>query len=246
MESFSFNQLDLLTFAGNCFFILILFFIWRQFYLDSRKGQAWMIMLLSSFVLTLTGFYYAINAELNRSSQWTLEYIYGDDLFSRSVLWFFTSCNVMDLLLGIFYYHEFLYPLTTICHHIFFIAIVLIFLGTHTTRGFLITFVFELPTFLLSVGTVWPSLRNDFAFGITFFATRICFHVLAIWRLAWLGFDGLGWKVLCLPFLLHLHWFYKWIGNYLFGGSKKKRQQQSSSSSSSGPAAAPENPKKVD
>lgn len=221
----TFSLLDYQIFFFNCILITILFYIWRQYFINSRKAQAWMIMLLSSFILTLTGFYYAINAELNITTHWTLDYIYGDDLFSRTILIFFTCCNIMDLLLGIIYYSEFLYPLTTICHHIFFISIVIIFLGTHTTRGFLITFVFELPTFLLSIGTVWPNLRNDLAFGITFFMTRICFHILAIWRLASLGYDGLGWKVLCLPFVLHLHWFYKWIGSYITGGKKKKQSK---------------------
>jgi hypothetical protein len=221
---FYFDETDLKTFLLSSLLILILFYFWRQNFLESRKCQAWMIMLLSSFILTLTGFYFAINAELNASTHWTLEHIYGDDQFSRTILIFFTSCNILDLILGIIYYKEFLYPLTTICHHIFFIFIVIIFLGTHTTRGFLITFVFELPTFLLSVGTVWPHLRSDLAFGVTFFATRICFHIVAIWRLAWLGLDGLGWKVLCLPFLLHLHWFYKWSGSFLSGGTKKKQK----------------------
>lgn len=223
---FSLSLLDYQLFLIFSFLIIILFFIWKNYlFPNSIKSQAWLIMLLSSFILTITGFYYAINAEINHF-HWSIEYIYGDDLFSRIILIFFTSCNIMDLLLGYFYYKEYLYPLTTICHHIFFIIIVVIFLGTHTTRGFLITFVFELPTFLLSIGTVWPNLRNDLAFGITFFLTRICFHILAIWRLASLGFDGIGWKVLCLPFILHLHWFYKWIGSFVFGNNKKKNQKK--------------------
>lgn len=224
---FSLSLYDLQLFLLFSLFIIILFYIWKNYFFNnSRKCQAWLIMLLSSFILTITGFYFAIFAELDSKKYWTIEYIYGDDIFSRIILIFFTSCNVMDLILGYIYYKEFLYPLTTICHHIFFITIVIIFLGTHTTRGFLITFVFELPTFLLSVGTVWPHLRNDLAFGITFFLTRICFHILAIWRLASLGLDGIGWKVLCLPFILHLHWFYKWIGSFIFGGNKKKQQKK--------------------
>jgi hypothetical protein len=220
MENFSLDRLDFISFFFFCFILLFLFFIWRQYFLSSRKCQAWMIMLLSSFILTLTGFTYAISAEIN-PSHWSIEYIYGDDRFSRTILIFFTACNVMDLLIGMVYYQEFLYPLTTIFHHLFFITIVTVFLGTHSTRGFLITFVFELPTFLLSVGTVWPHLRNDMAFGITFFLTRICFHILAIWRLAQLGWDGIGWKVLCLPFLMHVNWFYNWVTSYCFGGKKK-------------------------
>ena len=226
MEEFSFSLLDFQLFLFfNCL-IFILFFIWKNFFFPlNRKIQAWLIMLISSFILTLTGFYFAITAEMNRELYWTVSYIYSDHLFSRVILIFFTSCNIMDLGLGFFYYKEFLYPLTTICHHIFFIFIVIIFLGTHTTTGFLITFVFELPTFLLSLGTIWPSLRNDLLFGITFFLTRICFHILSVYRLASLGFDGIAWKVLCLPFILHLHWFYKWIGSF-FGDKKKKKKNK--------------------
>jgi hypothetical protein len=220
MGEFHLDQRDVQTFFASCALITIGFYAVKTVWADSRKKQAWFIMLVSSFVLTITGFIYASHAEIN--SFWNEEYLFGDDFISRTILIFFTSCNTMDLILGYFYYREFLFPLTTITHHIFFIIIVIGFLGFHNTRGFLLTFVFELPTFLLSIGTVWPHLRSDMAFGITFLFTRIGFHILTIYRLALLNLDGYAWKVLCFPFLMHMHWFYKWFGNYFLKSKDEK------------------------
>mmetsp|Transcript_15320 Transcript_15320/g.23068 ORF Transcript_15320/g.23068 Transcript_15320/m.23068 type:complete len:230 (+) Transcript_15320:173-862(+) len=212
---------DHYAFLANCIAITLLFFTIQQYWKDSRKKQAWFIMLLSSSVLSVVGLIYAICAEFNEL-HWTDEYIYGDDVYSRNIMIFFLSCNVMDLTLGWVYYREFLYPLTTIFHHMFFITISLLYLANHTTRGFLLIFVIEVPTFLLSVGTIWPSLRSDLAFGITFLLTRISYHAYMLYRLASMHFDGLAWKSCFMPFLLHMFWFYSWCNTYFFKKKKTK------------------------
>ena len=217
------DSTDCVTFLAFCVLVTVGFFCVKQIW-TTTKQQAWFIMLLSSFVLTITGFIYAGSAELD-SSQWTEEYMFGDDRISRTVLLFFTACNVMDLALGWFYYRDFLYPLTTICHHIFFIIAVSGFLGSHHTRGFLVTFVFELPTLILSVGTVWPALRNDMAFGVTFMLTRIIYHMLTIYRLAIMHPYGIAWKVLCFPLLLHVFWITKWVQGMLNRSRNKDKKK---------------------
>jgi hypothetical protein len=219
-----FDETDCKTLGAFCVLVTIGFFIVKQFW-HTTKQQAWFIMLLSSFVLTVAGFCYAGSAELD-PSLWTEEYMFGDDRKSRTILLFFTACNVMDLTLGYFYYRDFLYPLTTIAHHIFFIFSVLIFLGVHHTRGYPVTFVFELPTLILSIGTVWPSMRSDMAFGVTFMFTRILYHILTIYRFAVMHPHGLAWKVLCMPFMLHAFWIKNWIQGMIRRKDKKDKKAQ--------------------
>ena len=71
----------------------------------------------------------------------------------------------------------------------------------------------ELPTLILSVGRFDSSLRDDNLFGITFFLTRIVYHMFLIWAfkdnslLFYLGSAALT---------LHLYWFYLWFTKYFF------------------------------
>jgi hypothetical protein len=36
------------------------------------------------------------------------------------------------------------------------------------------------PTVVLSLGKIFPSMRNDWLFGATFFLTRICYHAFLL------------------------------------------------------------------
>jgi hypothetical protein len=69
----------------------------------------------------------------------------------------------------------------------------------------------ELPTFLLSIGSFDSSFRNDKLFGITFFITRIVYHIILtiIFRknntMFYLSLAALS---------LHIYWFYGWFMKY--------------------------------
>jgi hypothetical protein len=167
------------------------------------------MMLISSFVLSIVGTSIAIYAEIN--GLWTYEYMFADVWYARIVMIFFINCNILDLLLGYFYYREFLYPLTTIVHHIFFITVSILMVGWGYSRGFLFCFPLEIPTFLLALGTIWSFLRTDLAFGFLFFWCRIVYHAGLIYRIYSVeGFGGSAWKLCSPPLLLHLHWFSNW------------------------------------
>ena len=117
----------------------------------------------------------------------------------------------MDLLIGVFQYPKYLDPFSTIAHHIFYIAFIITLLAHHYSQGFILCFLMEVPTVMLSIGSVWKHLRSDIIFGITFLLTRIIYNVFLIHKLALIAFDGVIWKICTLVLCLHLYWFYKWI-----------------------------------
>ena len=96
------------------------------------------------------------------------------------------------------------------------------FQGNPFAKSFLTLYIEELPTFLLALGSVFPGLRTDMGFGITFFLFRVCYH----------GYMGcLSYKsnvdtpvvvLYALTFLLHCFWFYSWVSKY---GSKSSSKQ---------------------
>ena len=164
-------------------------------------------MLFSSFFLSIVGVYYAVYAELN--GLWTEEYIYGDDRCSRCFQIFFLASNVMDLTLGAIYYRDFVHPLTTIVHHIFFIGVIGTLTAIKEGRGFLILLPLEISTFMLSLGTIWSHFRADKVYGIVFFIVRIMYHLLFVYRMANVRIESVVWKICLSPIFLHIWWFYK-------------------------------------
>lgn len=204
----NFDYIDIIATVAFCALFTIGFMIWRQFFLDSRKKQAWFMMLTASFVLSIAGIYYVILGETQ--NLWTLDYVYGDDRPSRLILLFFLASNIVDLGVGVIYYPEHLHPLTTVFHHFFYMAIIIGLLELKVARGFCFVLPMEIPTFMLSLGTIWSHLRTDLAFGFVFFSIRIVYHLIVVYRLAMLSIEGTVWKLCFSSFPLHAYWFYKW------------------------------------
>ena len=200
--------------AASCLIINVFFVLLEQ-KVHTQKAKSWIVMLLSSTVLSVFGCraYYTIEA----TQSWDSDNIYGEDFISRCVVIFFASSNVMDLVLGTIHYPSQLDPLTSIFHHIFYVTFMLILLQHHYSRGFLLCFVMEVPTGLLALGSVWHHLRTDLGFGITFFITRLVFNVYLACRLYFLSPEGMIWRVCAAVLCMHLFWFYKWVTVY---GSK--------------------------
>lgn len=181
--------------------------------------------MLTSPVLSIFGLYYAFKAVYY--SLWTIEYIYSENFVTRVIIIFFTASNVMDLGLGVFQYPKHLDILTSYIHHLFYTAFMLVILFSNYSRGFVICFCMELPTFVLAIGTVYNSLRSDLLFGISFFITRILFNIYQAYMLRQLHPDGMIWRTCVLVLCFHIYWFVTWWRKYgvtSVSSSSKKSQ----------------------
>lgn len=99
-----------------------------------------------------------------------------------------------------------------------------------TCRPFAVTFAMmyleEIPTFLLGLGTVFPSMRSDLAFGVTFFLFRLTYHIAMAAYGFYCGIDTPLFMLFVLTSILHLFWFSSWISKYgkvLTGGKSSKK-----------------------
>ena len=75
----------------------------------------------------------------------------------------------------------------------------------------------ELPTFLLALGSVFPSCRTDFGFGITFFFLRLVYHTYMLIYSILSKTDYIVTILYILTLILHVFWFSTWVTKY---GSK--------------------------
>jgi len=207
-----------------CFFIGFCITLWLLFLLaalDSNKRKAWIVTSVSSFVLTIFGTIQTWTIQVN--NLWTNEYFYSEDNMSRCVVIFFVASNVMDLLLGYFYYPEHVDPFTTIAHHIFYIIFMYFILTLEISIGFNVCFFMEAPTFIRAIGSIWPQYRNDLCFGVVFFLFRIVFNIYLSYQLYFLAYPSIMWTSLAV-LGLHMYWFTKWLLGFIKRNRNLKSQ----------------------
>lgn len=211
-------------------------------FMKEEKSVAWIIMLISSFSLSIFGTMYVYTTTVH--SLWTIKYLYTEDYLARHVNTFFVASNIVDLAVGFIDYPKFMDPFSTVAHHIFYINfIVWVVMCFHYTTGFVHCYFLELPTFLLSVGTIWPEYRSDLIFGILFLITRVGWNIHLTWVLYRDAPNERMWYVSVLILSLHLYWFSKWCANHgkrlIFGkGSDNKAKKNDDAKGAAASTAA--------
>lgn len=119
---------------------------------------------------------------------------------------------LMDCTVGYFEYHKYLCSLSGYFHHFVYLVISILSIKLNVIRPYMLFFVEELPTLILSIGNFNNNLRSDNLFGLTFFITRIVYHLILIGHTykTHILFVILG----VLSFGLHSYWFKNWLTKY--------------------------------
>jgi hypothetical protein len=201
---------------------------------NDAKRFAWLISLVNSFLLTWAGAIYCLVKIYKYPGIVTQQHndisvFQNVDNFSALVCLWFGLANIFDLMVGSIFYRKYVGLLTGWFHHAMFTW--MMYAGTTgiTPYGtirpfasiFIIVCVEELPTFMLSLGSMFPALRTDMGFGITFFLLRCCLHFYMFIYMLRLSCDGTVVGVFVVSLSMHFFWFYSWISKYAF--PKKKR-----------------------
>jgi len=200
---------DLIQIICCSLFIFILFYIIHKCFKTNERSRSWIVSAISSFILTISGLIWVIRY-LFSIEQFTKENIYSDNAISRLVVIFFLSTNVVDLIIGYFYYYSQQSILTSYIHHAFYLMLTTILLLSQNTNGFIYCFFEEFPTFVLAIGFLFPRLRSDLLFGVSFFIFRIVFHMILTYKYYRCMNDSIYWKFSSLVTILHWFWMYKW------------------------------------
>lgn len=205
------------------------------------KQLAWVISLLNSFVMSVSGIIYAI-VILPKIVIPLLKFDLDPMMvfhapmtnFSAFQAMWFGIANALDLALGTLFYPKHLHILTAWVHHTIFIWVMFAAstgntLFYHTTpfySGFAIVAIEEIPTFLLALGSIFPMLRTDLGFGISFFLLRIVYHggffISAFYFIH--DIEPMVAFLFAGTLLLHLHWFSTWQAKYGFVTRPQKSQ----------------------
>jgi hypothetical protein len=110
--------------------------------------------------------------------------------------------------------------LTGYFHHIVYIFVSIISFQINSAGLYVLYLIEELPTIFLSTGSYSEFLRKDYTFGLTFFLTRIIYHIFLTWtfrsNFMFLIMGGLSLS-------LHSYWFKNWVMKYLWPKNNEKK-----------------------
>lgn len=172
----------------------------------TEKQKAYILSIKSSLTMFLLGCVSTIEFVRNNYT------VNSNQVVNQLGILCFISYLICDCVIGKAEYPKYMQSLSGYTHHIAYIIINIVSLISGQYGYYMLYMIEELPTILLSIGSYNKQYRNDNLFGLTFFATRIVYHVLLTW---FLRHDKLIviFSLLVLP--LHVYWFYGWCNKFV-------------------------------
>lgn len=202
------------------------------------RKLSWVLSCFNSGLLTALGCIYTYYKL--RDTGMVLDYktLHNQDNFSFLVCIWFAMFNATDLIFGGIFYLQQMGFMTACIHHPLFIYIMIACTtgcyGIWWSKGglvatlvppfapsFMLMTVEELPTFILALGSVFPSCRSDMGFGITFFLLRIVYHGYVLVRGIHVGVHPFVSSLFAITGVMHIFWFRGWVVSQLWPKDKK-------------------------
>ena len=211
-----------------CFILLNAYAISTYFIIQPSKRYAWSISLLNSFSMCIAGSIYVLlkmneHPDMFHFNSDANALFYGRDNLGLLICIWFGLANAFDFIYGLILYRVHLGVLTTYVHHSIFIWLMHF---CSTRNGFFVTapspfipafcimLIEEIPTFLLALGTIFPSFRTDLGFGVTFFLLRIVYHAYITIYAIYAQVTTSIIVLYLLTLTMHCNWFYAWVTKY--------------------------------
>lgn len=216
-----------MTFNPELFLVysIILIFFCLEFFLHYRfvntirpdlteKQRAYILSIKSSLSMFLIGVYFNyhyITSNCNEAEFFTNLQLKGGMDFGKIIVLYFTAYLIMDLYIGHYDYRKYMGTLSGYFHHTIysFVSVLSLYIGVFPV--YFLHMMSELPTFLMAIGQFDTKFRNDNLFGLTFFLTRILYHIYLTWTFRQNNII-LGLSLTALS--LHIYWFYGWFKKY--------------------------------
>ncbi|KAF8145036.1 hypothetical protein K438DRAFT_1735644 [Mycena galopus ATCC 62051] len=143
---------------------------------------------------------------------------------------FFQAYLTADMLVGGLCYRSQIGFLTGWVHHVHHVLITETTIRSGWAHLFCLAAVMELPTFILGASTLLPALRSNVVFALTFFATRIAFHLVLLYGLGMTPGLRVPAGILVLVFPMHAMWFHGCVAGFV----RRHRQRAASSVNAEG------------
>ncbi|KAJ3757620.1 hypothetical protein EV360DRAFT_20958, partial [Lentinula raphanica] len=156
-------------------FILVYHIFARPNCFTSAKQISWIITTAASFTMTISSTpflwdYFSSWGDVKRVRALPELAVAANRIFQAYLL--------ADLSMGAMHYRSQLNLFTGWFHHILYLGIVEYAIRQRWAHMFCLAAIMEFPTFVLGIATLFPQLRSNIFFALSFFLTRILFHVV--------------------------------------------------------------------
>jgi len=177
----------------------------RNIKLNERQ-RAYIMSIKSSITLSILSIYFNIkyfnNSELDN----------GDYIVMHLGILNLISYFFMDCVIGRKEYNKYLLSLSGYIHHIIYIIVSIICIKFNIILPFILFLIEEIPTLILSLGKFNSKFRSDNLFGVTFFLTRIVYHIY-LTKITY-NYNIIIPIISTLALGVHTYWFKNWITKY--------------------------------
>ncbi|KAJ7255679.1 hypothetical protein C8J57DRAFT_1437074 [Mycena rebaudengoi] len=184
-------------------------------YFPAEKQRAWVLTTIASCAMTAA----SLPFMRDYLTGWGIVAVQPRVEFAVVVNRFFQAYLLTDLTVGALYYRSQIGLLTGWVHHAVYILITEIAIRNAWAHIFCLCAIMELPTLLLGLMTLLPSLRSNTLFALVFFATRILFHLVLLASYALPAHRPAGSLfpalILASVFPLHAMWFVGCVQGFL-------------------------------
>jgi len=164
-----------------------------------------------------------------KTNEEAADYMLRNTCYTEFVMILYAVYLGLDLLGAYFIYPKQMDLLAGWVHHVVYLLQINAALKGEFSTALCAFFVEELPTFILDCGTLFPKLRSDWGFGLTFILLRIVYHGFITVVFIYKTHDYCTWMCI-LTWCLHAWWMNKWILRMIrishSGGISPKMQQQ--------------------
>lgn len=181
------------------------------------KKRCWILTTLASFVMCAASLPYLVDL---LSSGFDLQLLKPrTKTVAEPLAAFFVAYLVSDLTLGSIYYRKLINLSSGWIHHIAYTFLFSYWVHRGWAHIAAAAAIFELPTLIMGVASIYPPLRSNMAFSVTFFSTRVFFHLaLLVCNMTEHGRNAPGiqgsWGPtisLIATYPMHLWWGYKCV-----------------------------------
>ncbi|EDR04263.1 uncharacterized protein LACBIDRAFT_304801 [Laccaria bicolor S238N-H82] len=139
------------------------------------KQTSWILTTVSSAVMTIASLPFLYDYFSYGGS---VKHVRTLPMLSIAATRFFQTYLAVDLVLGSVHYPSQLQLVTGWIHHALYIIIVELTIKRSWTHIFCLCAAMEIPTFVLGFTNLYPHLRSNVFFAVSFFLTRILFHII--------------------------------------------------------------------
>lgn len=144
-------------------------------YFAPTKQTSWILTAISSATMSLASLPFLWDFLANGGS---VQHVRTSlPVFAVWVNRFFQAYLAADLLVGSINYRSRISVLEGWVHHSLYLFIVELCIRRSWAHIFCLCGAMEIPTFVLGISILYPQLRNNAVFAVTFFMTRISLHI---------------------------------------------------------------------